>query len=140
MQLSIITVVSQSLVYLPVLEALADKLNLEGDYNRSCTYYTYKEIPSLSVARTYINLLEDIYFLGRPEVARAIEAIAGGLALPLLCYAWMPAYRAFGACPDQRDLRMVLKAEGRQLRIGHESSLSLCSSQRPVQGGTRVTA
>lgn len=113
-QLSIITVVSQSLVYLPVLEALADKLNLE-------------------VARTYINLLEDIYFLGRPEVARAIEVVAGGLALPLLCYAWMPAYRAFGACPDQRDLRLVLKAEGRQLRIGHESSLSLCSTQRPVQ-------
>ena len=139
-QLSIITVVSQSLVYLPVLEALADKLNLEGDYNRSCTYYTYKEIPSLSVARTYINLLEDIYFLGRPEVARAIEVVAGGLALPLLCYAWMPAYRAFGACPDQRDLRLVLKAEGRQLRIGHESSLSLCSTQRPVQGGTRHEA
>ena len=32
MQLSIITVASQSLVYIPVLEALADKLNLEGDY------------------------------------------------------------------------------------------------------------
>ena len=31
-QLSIITVASQSLVYLPVLEALANKLNLEGDY------------------------------------------------------------------------------------------------------------
>ena len=31
-QLSIITVASQSLVYIPVLEALANKLNLEGDY------------------------------------------------------------------------------------------------------------
>ena len=29
-QLSIVTVASQSIVYLPVLEALADKLNLEG--------------------------------------------------------------------------------------------------------------
>ena len=104
------------------------------------TSLTLKEFPPLSVARAHINLLKDIYFLGRPEVARAVEVVVGGLALPLLCYAWMPAYRAFGACPDQRDLRMVLKAEGRQLRIGHESSLSLCSSQRPVQGGTRVTA
>ena len=30
-QLCVITVTSQSLTYLPVLEALADKLNLEGD-------------------------------------------------------------------------------------------------------------
>ena len=34
-QLSIITVASQCIVYLPVLEALADKLNLEG-YIISC--------------------------------------------------------------------------------------------------------
>lgn len=60
---------------------------------------------SRPVAKAHIHLLRDAYLVGRPEVARAVEAVAGGLALPLLCYLWMPAYRAFGACPDQRDLR-----------------------------------
>ena len=66
-----------------------------------------------TVAKTYLGLLKTPYLIGRPEIARAAEAVVGAVALPLLCYFWMPSYRAFGTNPDRQDLNMVLKEENK---------------------------
>lgn len=71
-QLFLALAVSQSIVYLPTLDALATKLNLD---------------------RTVFTQLANDFFVGRPEVSRAAEMAVGGLVLPILCYFWLPTYR-----------------------------------------------
>jgi hypothetical protein len=43
--------------------------------------------------KAHLELLKSVYLMGRPEIARAAEVAIGAIALPLLCYLWMPAYR-----------------------------------------------
>ena len=71
-QLFLALAVSQSIVYLPTLDALATKLNLD---------------------RAIFTQLANDFFVGRPEVSRAAEMAVGGLVLPILCYFWLPTYR-----------------------------------------------
>ena len=46
------------------------------------------------------------YTLGRPETSRAAEALVSGLALPLLSFLWLPAFRQFATEPDPDDLKL----------------------------------
>ena len=77
----------------------------------------------LAVGQFCLDRLKDPLLIGRPEVARAAEAVVGAVALPVLCYVWLPAYRAFGNRPDRQDLNVVLKEESKVSRDIHSLAL-----------------
>ena len=54
-----------------------------------CTNFSFLLCRPGNPASLTLSLLQ----IGRPEVSRAVEAAALGLALPALLYFWMPAYR-----------------------------------------------
>lgn len=71
-QMFLFLAVAQFITFLPILDSLAQKLDLN---------------------REALDMLSKIYYIGRPEVGRAIEMLASGLAIPILCYLWLPTYR-----------------------------------------------
>ncbi|TRY67474.1 hypothetical protein TCAL_05352 [Tigriopus californicus] len=85
-QMFLCLAVAQFITFLPTLDSLAQKLDLN---------------------REALEMLSKIYYVGRPEVGRAIEMLASGLVVPILCYLWLPTYRSFSSEPDPDDLRLT---------------------------------
>ena len=54
--------------------------------------------------------------VGRPEGSRAAEALVTGLALPILAFLWLPAFRQFATEPDPDDLKLSRPKRKRRIK------------------------
>jgi hypothetical protein len=91
-QLGLVMAASQILLFVPTLTALAERLGAVA-------------------MREALQWAADVV---TPEVARAMEVAAGGLALPALVYVWLPAYSKFRSEPDPRDAGLLRRAADAQ--------------------------